>query len=101
MCIVEYLATRGGNGFANLDNFVPSLRHVAADQDSIGWYNFMEGKTAKAMRLHQDAYYQREESRRKANRWAAGLVQRIVKMTHSQWTTHTFSQTGFYQVPLR
>jgi len=86
-CIVEYLATRGGNGFANLDNFVPSLLHVAADQDSIGWYNFMEGKVAKAMRLHQDEYYHRQESRRKANRWAAGLVEKIVKMTHSQWTT--------------
>ena len=86
-CIVEYLSTRGGSGFRDLENYAPSMADIAEEMDTIGWYNFMEGKTPLAMRRHQEAYYTSQDSRRTAERWATGLVEKLVKHTHTQWTT--------------
>lgn len=63
------------------------VRRAAEDQDKIGWFYFTEGKISKLWAEAQQAYYHTHHSRRSGQGWAGQLVDHLLALTHSQWTT--------------
>ena len=85
-CLVQYARGRGGVSMQEIcrerDN---RLKMMAKAQDIIGWRRFMEG-----MISHQVVDRQRDHLRCKGtqwqlNKWASGLVVRLLEITHGQW----------------
>jgi hypothetical protein len=63
------------------------VRRAAEDQDKIGWFYFTEGKISKLWAEAQQAHYHTHHSRRSGQGWAGQLVDHLLALTHSQWTT--------------
>ena len=85
LCISRYLRLRGLEDFAASPHLPSSLHTAARNQDIIGWDNFLEGRIATGFRIFQLAHYREIASRRVVDVWAAGLVERLVLLVHSQW----------------
>jgi hypothetical protein len=58
---------------------------MAADQDHIGWRQFMEGMVCKQIRGIQEAYSLIESTYMSVSRWTTGLILKLLETTHGQW----------------
>jgi hypothetical protein len=59
---------------------------ATAEQDSIGWQNFVEGKIACSWTALQEDYYIASGSQHSAAVWALGLVTHLLELVHAMWT---------------
>jgi hypothetical protein len=85
-CIAEYPYGQGGHTMVDIchglgDNF----QKMARDQDTIGWWRFMEGMICKCMHGIQSLYYYREGTHLSPEQWAQGLIMKLLEATHGQW----------------
>ena len=58
---------------------------MAREQDAIGWRQFMEGMISKSMRGIQRLYHDRHGTHMTPDRWAQGLILKLLEATHGQW----------------
>ena len=61
------------------------LERLAKAQDRLGWDCMMEGRIPKLFVDHQRTHLAHTDTRMTAKRWARGLIQRLLQMTHKQW----------------
>ncbi len=85
-CIAEYAWARGGRTMEEIctglgDDFL----RMARDQDTIGWWRFMEGMVCTRMGQIQTQFHFREGTRTNPGRWAKGLILKLLEATHGQW----------------
>ena len=66
-------------------NHSPSLCALASSQDTIGWENFMEGKTTILLQQLQHQHLRSIDSRRSPTIWAATLVKHLLLTVHQLW----------------
>lgn len=55
---------------------------AAAEQDTIGWQNFVEGKISRKWGKLQEAHYEEFRSIHSGDLWAQGLVTQLMEFTH-------------------
>jgi hypothetical protein len=71
--------------------FTASADHLcfsaAAEQDEIGWQNFVEGKITRSWGMLQ-LHYQEKHSKRTVDKWTSGLVTQLLELTHGMWLHH-------------
>ncbi len=60
-------------------------RQRAQEQDAIGWRHFMEGMISKRIRSIQALHSKVEGATISPEQWAAGLVIKLLEITHGQW----------------
>jgi hypothetical protein len=70
--------------------FTASADHLCfsatAEQDEIGWQNFVEGKITQSWGMLQLQHYQQEQhSKRTVDKWTSGLVTQLLELTHGMW----------------
>ena len=58
---------------------------MARSQDIIGWRRFMEGMISRHIVERQLDYFKMKGIQWQLNRWATGLVTRLLEITHGQW----------------
>jgi hypothetical protein len=63
----------------------PSCQISAAEQDEIGWQNFVEGKISRSWGILQLQHYQDQHSKRTVDKWTSGLVTQLLELTHGMW----------------
>ena len=62
-----------------------SWRRLARSQDTIGWRRYMEGLISKEILPIQHQYLKLNSSKWSIERWAKGLVVKLMEVTHGQW----------------
>ena len=62
-----------------------SYQLMARDQDRIGWRRFMEGMICTRMRHIQGEYTRSEGIVMTPERWAKGVILKLLEATHGQW----------------
>lgn len=84
--IVEYARMRGKRTMGQICEDAPAcFWRMATSQDKIGWHRFMEGMVSKEMIRLQLEYAAVGGSRYGIQRWAAGLITKLLEITHGQW----------------
>jgi hypothetical protein len=58
---------------------------MARSQDMIGWRRFMEGMISRGIVEIQRDYLQLSGARWKLDRWATGVIIKLLEVTHGQW----------------
>jgi hypothetical protein len=85
-CIAEYAYSRGGRSMTEICYGLGNeYQKMERDQDAIGWRRFMEGMISKGMQEIQWTYHIRKGTRVSPERWAQGLILKLLKATHGQW----------------
>jgi hypothetical protein len=86
-CILESLMSR-----STMTLFTASADHLcfsaAAEQDEIGWQNFVEGKIMQSWGMLQLQHYQEQQSKHTVDKWTSGLVTQLLELTHRMWLHH-------------
>lgn len=84
--LVEYGKRRGGATMQEIvgDRMGP-YRRLAASMDEIGWRRFMEGMISKEVFEIQRKSTVASKRRITIENWGAGLVTRLLEVTHGQW----------------
>jgi hypothetical protein len=62
-----------------------TIMEAAAEQDMIGWQNFLEGKISKQWRELQEQHYNATFSIRSGDKWAKDMVTHLLEFTHDIW----------------
>ena len=62
-----------------------SHRDMGMSQDRIGWRRFMEGMISKEIVKLQKDFVNLGGCRMSLDKWAQGLVVRLLEVTHGQW----------------
>ena len=84
--IEEFLSGRGDVKVASLfAHDLPIYGFLASLMDEVGYDNFMEGRILTVLVDFQFAHYQEIPTRWTVERWAKGLIQRLLGLTHRQW----------------
>ena len=60
-------------------------RNLGEVQDGLGWDCMVEGRIPSMFVRHQRTHLAHTETRMTAKRWARGLIQKLLQMTHKQW----------------
>ena len=60
-------------------------KNLGEVQDKLGWDCMVEGRIPSMFVRHQRTYLAHTETRMTAKRWARGLIQKLLQMTHKQW----------------
>ena len=85
-CIAEYAYSRGGRTMLEICNGLgEAFQMMARDQDEIGWRRFMEGMICAKMQHIQSEYHRSEGTATSPERWAKGVVLKLLEATHGQW----------------
>jgi hypothetical protein len=85
-CITEYVYARGGGTMVEICQGLREIYlQMARDQDVIGWRRFMEGMICTRMREIQCMHHISEETQVNSERWAQGLILKLLETTHGQW----------------
>jgi len=85
-CIAEYAYCRGGRTMTQIcTGLGESYQLMARDQDRIGWRRFMEGMICTRMRHIQGEYTRSEGIVMTPERWAKGVILKLLEATHGQW----------------
>jgi hypothetical protein len=85
-CLVEYAKGRGGITMSEICYGMGKIyTSMAAEQDCIGWRQFMEGMVCTRIRGIQEAYSMIEGMHMSASCWTTGLILKLLKTTHGQW----------------
>ena len=61
------------------------LQFALADQEKIGWHNFMLGRVAKRITEHQEGYYQRMDSKKTGLRWTVAIIHKMMATAWDMW----------------
>jgi hypothetical protein len=86
-CIVKFCKGRGYKrmrdvlGETNMDG----MARMAISQDEIGWRRFMEGMVSRRLIEVQREFFTLRGAGWKLQKWATGLVVRLLEITHGQW----------------
>jgi hypothetical protein len=75
------------------DNHLPPFRnrdlygshHAVADQDKIGWYNFMLGRLSKKWSDSQQRYIDSLHRKNSGRRWASSVIQKALDIAWDMW----------------
>lgn len=62
-----------------------AFRKLAESMDEIGWRRFMEGMISKEVITIQRKATVEDASRLTLEKWSAGLITRLLEVTHGQW----------------
>ena len=62
-----------------------SFQALSWSQDRIGWRKFMDGMISKEIIIIQQSYQVTCGSRQSLDKWAKGLVTKLLEVTHTQW----------------
>jgi hypothetical protein len=85
-CIMAFCT---GRGYLRMQQCCgPATRtflQMAQSQDRIGWRRFMEGMISQKMVEVQAEYFSLRGTSWKLNKWASGLVTRLLEVSHGQW----------------
>jgi hypothetical protein len=85
-CIAEYAFGRGGRTMAEIcSGLEESYQRMAVELDAIGWRRFMEGMISHRMRTIQQLYHLQAGIRISPEKWAKGLILKLLEITHGQW----------------
>jgi hypothetical protein len=85
-CIAEYAYSRGGRSMTEICyGFGEEYQEMARDQDAIGWKWFIGGMICKRMQEIQRTYHIHKGSYVSPERWAQGLILKLLEATHRQW----------------
>jgi hypothetical protein len=85
-CIAEYAYVCGVCTMVEICHGLGDhFQKMAQDQEAIGWWRFMEGMICKCMREIQSLYHFREGTFLSPERWAQGLILKLLEATHGQW----------------
>ncbi len=85
-CLVQYTRGRGRIMMLEVCSGMGELyTSMAADQDCIGWRQFMEGMVCKRIHGIQEPYSLIEGTHMSVSRWTSGLILKLLEMTHGQW----------------
>jgi hypothetical protein len=85
-CIAEYAYSRGGRTAMEICNGQGEpFQRMARDQDEIGWRRFMEGMICTKVCNIQSEYHSWEGTSTNPERWAKGVVLKLLEATHGQW----------------
>ncbi len=85
-CIAECAQGRGGRTMTDIcAGLSPRFKQMAAEQDAIGWRRFMGGMISRRMREIQYDYHHQERTLTNPEKWAQGLILKLIEATHGQW----------------
>jgi hypothetical protein len=85
-CLVQYARGHGGVTMQTIcQDHDSSLQEMARSQDIIGWRRFMEGMISRRVVERQRDHLRCKGIQWQLNRWASGLVVRLLEITHGQW----------------
>ncbi len=84
-CLLEYARGRGGLTMEEICcGGAEDFRQLVKEQDDIGWRCFMEGMIRKQARQIQALYHYSAGMKASPEKWAMGLVQKLLEATHGQ-----------------
>ena len=84
--IEEFLSGRGDVKVASLfAHDLPIYGFLASLMDEVGFDSFVEGRILTVLVDFQFAHYQEIPTLWTVERWAKGLIQRLLGLTHRQW----------------
>ena len=85
-CLVDYARRRGGMVMEDVCRNMPRRYHrMAISQDMISWRRFMEGMISKEVITIQQQYLATIGSRLSIDKWAKGLITKLLEVSHGQW----------------
>lgn len=85
-CLMQFARGRGQTSMRSLCISLDSrFQGMARSQDKIGWRRFMEGMISRGVVEIQREYFCRHGLSWKLDRWASGLVIKLLEVTHGQW----------------
>ena len=85
-CLVEYAKGRGERTMEAITEGRGHRYHnLGQSQDLIGYRRFMEGMISAECRTIQHQYSVICGSKHSADKWARGLITRLLEITHGQW----------------
>lgn len=84
-CIDTYLAGRGRVQFVDIPHLPRRFFRLARSQDHIGWERFTQGMVSAQIIAVQADYITVCGEGGTIDKWAKGLVTKLVMMIHSQW----------------
>jgi hypothetical protein len=85
-CLVKYGKGRGGIIMSEICYGIGKIyTSMAAKQDRIGWWKFVEGMVCTRICSIQEAYSMIKGTHTSASRWTTGLILKLLKTTHKQW----------------
>jgi hypothetical protein len=84
--LIEYAHGRGGKTMSEIVGWRQgALRTLADSMDMIGWRRFMEGMVSKEIFTIQRKAEDDGKSYMSLENWGAGLVTKLLEVTHGQW----------------
>jgi hypothetical protein len=84
--LMEYAHGRGGKTMSEIVGWKGGQwRRLADSMDVIGWRRFMEGMVSKEVAQIQRKVDHGGKFRISVDAWCAGLVTRLLEVTHGQW----------------
>ena len=85
-CLVEFAKCRGERTMESITDCHDYRYHrLGTSQDLIGYRRFMEGMVSKECKALQYQYSVIRGSKHSVDKWAWGLVTRLLEVTHGQW----------------
>ena len=86
-CLCAFAHGRGGTSMTEICEKADyaELRQFARSQDIIGWRRFMEGMISRGILEVQREHYALSGSQWRLEKWATGLVIKLMEITHGQW----------------
>ena len=84
-CITQFCQGRGFLRMSQICPSEPAYHRMAISQDMIGWWRFMEGMVSKQLVDIQGEHFALRGTSWKLDKWASGLVTRLLEVTHGQW----------------
>ena len=82
--IPQYIRERGRTKFAELVGIPEGLKRLAADQDKIGWNNFMGERVATQIITIQSCRLNNEDYGTEKT-WMRGFIRKLLDISHNQW----------------
>jgi hypothetical protein len=84
--LTKYARGRGGQAMTLIvrESSGPYYK-LALSMDKIGWRRFMEGMVSKEALYIQGRAHEEGKKRLSIQNWCAGLVTRLMEVTHGQW----------------
>lgn len=83
--IIAYLRGRGYRTFNECSDSLPRLQRAARSQHIIGWRRMLEGMISRVFVEIQRQHIAINGYENSANKWARGLVEQLLQITHGQW----------------
>jgi hypothetical protein len=84
--IYRYLRHRGEIPMLSLCRPGSPYRQLATMQDLLGYRNFLEGRITALYHSERQLYISAQHLRKHAGHWCKGFIQRLLQITHRQWT---------------